>query len=172
MGYGAKSQPKQSWYTFFAYAELLEENSNVRLTTRAGELSRQGCHLHRVRPTELGPKEKPSCELLGCDLHARQQTLAMSEPPPARVNTTLKNYISGSMALASAWRRLSGIQLLSSGKPHSRSKGALLPARKSTKVRCINVANYRIRVFSIQSVYRLDSERPQVSSKGEFPLEG
>ena len=37
---------QQSWYPFFAYAELLVENSDVCLTTHVSELSRQGCHLH------------------------------------------------------------------------------------------------------------------------------
>jgi hypothetical protein len=37
---------QQSWYPFFAYAELLVENSDVCLVAHAGELSREGCHLH------------------------------------------------------------------------------------------------------------------------------
>jgi hypothetical protein len=37
---------QNSWYPFFAYAELLVENSDVCLTTHVSELSRQGCHLH------------------------------------------------------------------------------------------------------------------------------
>ena len=78
----------------------------------------------------------------------------------------------GASAAGARFAAPSSIQLLSSSKPDSCGEGALLPARKSTKVRCINVADYRIRVFSIQSVYRLDAERPQVASNGEFPLEG
>ena len=37
---------QQSWYPFFAYAELLVENSDVCLIAHVTELSRQGCHLH------------------------------------------------------------------------------------------------------------------------------
>jgi hypothetical protein len=41
-----QDRSRQSWYPFFAYAELLVENSDVCLTTHVSELSRQGCHLH------------------------------------------------------------------------------------------------------------------------------
>ena len=41
-----QDRSQQSWYSFFAYAELLVENSDVCLTTHVAELSRQGCRLH------------------------------------------------------------------------------------------------------------------------------
>jgi hypothetical protein len=41
-----QDRSQQSWYPFYAYAELLVENSDVCLITHVGELSRQGCHLY------------------------------------------------------------------------------------------------------------------------------
>jgi hypothetical protein len=41
-----QDRSQQSWYPFYAYAELSVENSDVCLITHVGELSRQGCRLY------------------------------------------------------------------------------------------------------------------------------
>jgi hypothetical protein len=41
-------------YPFLAHAEIVVENSDVCLTARVCELSRQGCHLYAVNPPPVG----------------------------------------------------------------------------------------------------------------------
>jgi len=42
------------WYPFFAHAELAIENSDVHLTARLCELSREGCRLYVKNPPLVG----------------------------------------------------------------------------------------------------------------------
>ena len=41
-------------YSFFAHAELAVENSDVHLTARLYELSREGCRLYVMNPPPVG----------------------------------------------------------------------------------------------------------------------
>jgi hypothetical protein len=49
-----QDRSQQSWYPFFAYAELLVENSDVCLIAHVNELSRQGCHLSLTNRVPAG----------------------------------------------------------------------------------------------------------------------
>jgi hypothetical protein len=42
------------WYPFLAYAELAVEDSDVHLTARLYELSREGCRLYAMNPLPVG----------------------------------------------------------------------------------------------------------------------